>query len=152
MGLPSPDRPNLVVQNPDGEFVAVVEIKNLQNLSRETATHLRHNFMIYGLIPQAPYFLLLSQDRGFLWKDAWLAGPDTPPTYEFPMDKVVTRYLKREPGERLYKPELVLLILQWLSDLAQGKQRISEEPEKTLALAGFNETIKEATVTIEEAA
>jgi len=94
--------------------------------------------------------LLLSQDVGFLWKSA--ASADTPPTYEFPMDKVVTRYLKREPGERLYGIELEFLVLQWLNDLASGKLKTIEEPEKTLALAGFNDSIKEATISIEEAA
>jgi hypothetical protein len=92
--------------------------------------------------------LLLSQDSGFLWKDAWREGPETPPNYQFPMDIVVKRYLKREPDERLYNIELEFLALQWLSDLTGGEQKTTEEPEKTLALASFIDTIREANVTI----
>jgi hypothetical protein len=60
--------------------------------------------------------------------------------------------VKREPGERLYGIEIEYLALQWLSDLASGKLKTNEEPEKTLALAGFNDSIREATVTLEDAA
>jgi hypothetical protein len=81
-----PDGPDLLVQDPDGQFVAVVEIKNLQNFTKETATILRQNPMKYSILPQIPYFLLMSQDKGFLWKEAWQEGPDTPPDYEFSMD------------------------------------------------------------------
>lgn len=148
MSLYTPGRHDIVIQDPDGQFVAVVEIKNRQNLSREIATVLRRNSMTYSLLPQTPYFLLLSQDKGFLWKDAWREGPEVPPTYEFPMDKVIARYVSKEPDDRLYNQELEFLALQWLTDLANGKQKTSEEPEKTLAVAGFNETIKEARVSI----
>jgi hypothetical protein len=152
MALSSPEPPDIVVQNPEGQFVAVVEIKNMPDLSRDLATIMRRNSMTYGLLPQTPYFLLLSQDKGYLWKEAWREGPETPPNYEFPMDKVVTGYLKKEPEERLYNRELKYLALEWLNDLADGRRKAIEEPEKTLAQAGFNETIKEATVTLGVAA
>jgi hypothetical protein len=66
------------------------------------------------------------------------------------MDKVVARYSKREPGQRLYSTELELLVLHWLTNLSTKSQKVTEEPEKTLALSGFNDSIKEAMVLIEE--
>ena len=143
-------RPDILILSPEDLPIAVVEVKNRQDLTREVATALRRNIIIHSLLPQTPFFLLISQDVGFLWKS--VASPNAPPAYEFPMSKVVTRYLKREPGERLYGIELEFLVLQWLNDLASGKLKTSEEPEKTLALAGFNESIREATITIEQAA
>jgi len=148
MTLYAPQRHDIVVQNADGQFIAIIEVKNMQDLTRDAATSVRRNSMKYSLLPQTPYFLLLSQDRGFLWKEAWIKGPETPPTYAFPVDTVVTRYLKREPNERLYEIELEFLVLQWLNDLADGKQKTNEEPEATLALAGFIDAIKEANVSI----
>lgn len=150
MGLSSSYRPDLIVEDPDGRFVATIEIKNLLNLTSDTATQLRHNMAIRGSLLQTPYFLILSQDTGFLWKEAWKQEPDAPPTYEFPMSSVWGRYVTRKPGERLYKIELEFLVLQWLTDLAAGTPQTSEEPEKTLALANFNKTIKDATVSIED--
>lgn len=143
-------RPDILIQSPEDLPIAVVEVKNRQDLTREVATALRRNIIIHSLLPQTPFFLLISQDVGFLWKSA--ASPDAPPAYEFPMGKVVSRYLNREPGERLYGIELEFLVLQWLNDLASGKLKTIEEPEKTLALAGFLESIRDATITIEQAA
>lgn len=104
----------------------------------------------HGLPSRVPYFLLLSQDVGYLWKEPKQGNADAPPTYEFPMSPIVTRYLRRDPNERLYGAELELLALQWLTDLTLKPERDTEEPEKTLARAGFNEAIRGATVLLEE--
>lgn len=150
MSIYAPHRRDIILQNPDGQFIAVIEVKNLPDLSRDVATILRSNSMTYTLLPQTPYFLLLSQDKGFLWKEAWREGPETPPTYEFPMSQVIARYTSRDPEDRLYEIELEFLAMQWLKDIAAGKQKIVEEPEKTLALAGFDESIKDASISAGE--
>jgi hypothetical protein len=143
-------KPDILIRSPEGYPIAVVEVKNRQNLSRDVATELRRNMVVHGLLPRVPYFLLTSQDVGFLWKGAKEENLDAPPTYEFPMEKVVARYLKREPEHRLYGAVLELLVLQWLNDLTRGAHKTTEEPEKTLALAGFNESIRGATVVPED--
>jgi hypothetical protein len=66
------------------------------------------------------------------------------------MDNVVSRYVKRKPGERLHGHVLDLIMFQWLFDLTMGTQKSLEEPERTLALAGFNESIKGAKIITEE--
>src|SRR2546430_6555516 len=83
MTLYAPQRHDIVVQNADGQFIAIIEDKKMQDLTRDAATSVRRNSMKYSLLPQTPYFLLLAQDRGFLWKEAWIKGPETPPTYAF---------------------------------------------------------------------
>ncbi len=143
-------RPDILIRDPDGFPIAVVEIKNRQNLSRDVATEMRRNMIAHGLPSRVPYFLLLSQDVGYLWKEPKQGNADAPPTYEFPMSPIVTRYLRRDPNERLYGAELELLALQWLTDLTLKPERDTEEPEKTLARAGFNEAIRGATVLLEE--
>jgi len=142
-------RPDILVRDPDGFPIAIVEIKNRQNLSRDVATELRRSMVAHGLPARVPYFLLLSQDVGYLWKDVKQTDLDAPPTYEFPMDKVVTRYLKEDSEQRLYESILELLVFQWLNDLATNPGNVSEEPEKTLALSGFSQSIKDATILTE---
>src|SRR5260370_19460279 len=105
--------------------------------------------VVHGLLSQIPYFLLASQDVGFLWKEPKFVSYDTPPTYEFRMEKVINRYITREPGQRLYGAELELIVLQWLTDLTQETKKNAEAPEKTLALSGFSASIKWATVLAE---
>ncbi|MBV9259285.1 MAG: hypothetical protein JO215_14820, partial [Ktedonobacteraceae bacterium] len=87
---------------------------------------------------------------GYLWKEAEQNGSNEVPAYVFPMDRVVARYSKRAFDRRLYETELSLLVLQWLTHLSTGASEISEEPEKTLALSGFSDSIKNAMVLIEE--
>ncbi len=143
-------RPDILVRGPEGYPIAVVEVKNLKDLSRDEAIELRHNLIEYGIPSHVPYFLLISQDVGFLWQGPKQENLNVPPDYEFPMDRVVTRYSTRKPGQRLYEPELEMLVLRWLTNLATKPQKNTEEPEKTLALSGFNESIKGATVLIEK--
>ena len=144
---------DLVIKSLEGNLIAVVEVKNLKDLSREEAIEMRRLLLNYGFPSDVPYFLLLSQEVGFLWKEAKPNDFDAAPTYEFPMDKVVIRYSEGKPAaRRLYGAELELLVLQWLTNLATKPQRPIEEPETTLAHAGFNDSIKGASVFFGEAA
>ena len=142
MALYLPQRHDIVLQNPDDQFVAVVEVGNRQNLSREIATELRSNSLMYTLVPQTPYFLLLAQDVGFLWKEAWREGPETPPTYEFPMENVVYRYLKGFSGERLLNKEFETLIIRWLEDLVAGKRTINASSRSSVFNAAMEQAIR----------
>ena len=49
-----------------GDPIAVVEIKNRENLTQDVAIQLRRNLLVHGMLPNVPYFLLVSQDVGFL--------------------------------------------------------------------------------------
>src|SRR5579872_2493286 len=143
-------QPNILIQSHQGYPIAVVEVKNRQNLSPDVAAAFRRNMLVHGLLSKTPFFLLTSQDIGFLWKEAKEENFDALPDYEFSMDKVVSRYIKQKPGERLYEPVLDLVVFQWLLDLTMDMQKPLEEPERTLTLAGFNESIKGAKIIAEE--
>lgn len=144
-------RPDILIRSPEGSPIAVVEVKNIQNLSLKEVIDLRHSIALSGVAAQAPYFLLLSQDVGYLWKKTKHESLNEPPTAQFPMDKVVTRYSSNHSNRRLYNEVLEILVLQWLTNLSENPQQTTEEPERTLALSGFNESIKGATVLIGEA-
>ena len=138
---------DILVSSPDGWPIAAIEVKNPQNLSRDVATELRRNLLAHGLSPQLPYFLLLSQDTGFLWKKTRRSALNAQPNYEFPMSEVVNRYWpERNQNERLREPQLELIILQWLLSLTNLPQETNGEPEKSLARSGLLESIRGATV------
>lgn len=61
---------DLVIKNLEGPPIAIVEVQTRSNLSRDVATEIRHNMLERGLPSHLPYFMLLSQDRGYLWKEA----------------------------------------------------------------------------------
>lgn len=140
-------RADILVRSRDGEPIAVVEVKNRQDLNREVAIQLRRNMIAHGLLPHIPYFLLLSQDSGFLWKGKRRERLDAELTCEFSMSEIVTRYLPELGSkERLREAQLELLVLQWLSDLAQRPQEAIEEPERSLELSGFLNSIRGSAV------
>jgi len=143
-------KPDILIRDDQGYPLAVVEIDNMQDLTRDEARELRHNLIDYGIPSRVPYFLILSQDVGFLWKESKPENLDTPPDYEFPMNNVMSRYWKRNPKERLYGVVFEYIVLQWLTDLAEKPQQETEEPETTLALTGLIESIRGATVLAEE--
>jgi hypothetical protein len=142
-------RPDLLIEDDEGKPIAIVEVKSRQDLDRASAIEIRRNMLARGLPADVPYFLLLSQDVGYLWKETKQVNADAEPLYEFPMDKVITRYLNGNSDKRLYESVLELVILQWLTNLTTKPQPLLQEPERTLALAGFNDSIKDAVVLIE---
>lgn len=135
---------DILIQSLEGDTIAVVEVKNLRDLTRDEAIQIRRSLVDYGVPVQVPFFMLLSQDIGFLWKDSKYENLDAPPMYTFPMGNVVARYSDRKPGERLYEAEFEILALRWLNHLTIKAYSNSEEPEKTLALSGFIEAIEGA--------
>ncbi len=134
-------QPDLVIKNVEGKPIAVIEVQGRQDLTLDVAMEIRRNMLDSGLPAHIPYFLLLSQDHGFLWQDSQTGTSDVPPAYDFPMDKIISRYSNRNPEQRLFATELELLVLHWLTNLSSKPQKVMEEPEKTLAFSGFNASI-----------
>lgn len=141
----SVQRPDIVIVSSKGDPIALIDIKRWRKMSSNLAVKFRRRLKT-NTENRLPYYLLLSQDTGFLWKDPQLVGISAPPTYEFSMDHVVARYSSSKPGKRLYEADLISLVLKWLIDLSKETQQAMEEPERTLALAGFNESIKGAQI------
>src|SRR5437016_11600758 len=96
-------QPSMVVEDYDERPIAVVEITNFSDIPLDSAMEIRRSMLERGLPAHIPYFLLVSQDIGFLWKDDPSLNADSPPNYEFPMYNVIVRYTLRQPDERLYK-------------------------------------------------
>ena len=98
----------------------------------------------------APYFLLLSQDTGFLWRTHSDDGASA--LQQFPMREVVARYLpNRAAGDRLDEFGLSLVVVHWLNELAAGVWSAEDEPERHLAQVGLLDAMRGADITVEPA-
>ncbi|HWS83310.1 MAG TPA: hypothetical protein VN207_03535 [Ktedonobacteraceae bacterium] len=139
-------QPSLVIEDSYERPIAVVEVTSLSDMSLDVVMEIRRSMLERGLPAHIPYFLLLSQDIGFLWKDDPSLSVDSPPNYEFPMDTVMVRYSKKPLEQRLYTGELEYLFLLWLMDLRAQPQEMVEEPEKKLTHAGFMDAIHRAMI------
>ncbi len=144
--------PDIAIRGVSGDLIAFVEVKNPRPMSRGLALSLYRDAVDHGVTTYAPYFLLVSQRLGFLWKPEEARNEAMAPLVEFPMAGVVARYLPElAEDDRLRGRELDLIVSQWLFSLAIGSQSFSEEPEKSLATSGFLAAIDGALVTIEAA-
>lgn len=143
-----PYRFDISIHAEGGETIALVEVKNAKVLSRDVAVELYRDIIAESGGLHAPYFLLLSQRLGFLWERRGI-GEEVAPTLEFSMEGVVAGYLSDlGAGEWLRGRELTFIVSQWLVDLATERGHFAEEPERSLAKAGFLAAIEGASVTI----
>lgn len=139
---------DIVVRSSNGSILAVVEIKNRQEMDAEIASWFRRNMIAHGLLTEIPYFLLLSQEYGYLWYDS--RDSNALPTIEFSMVGVVSRYFpSRDTTRRLSGEQLELLTIQWLTDLSTAMRTDSEYPESTLAATGFLASMRGASILVE---
>jgi hypothetical protein len=138
-------RADIVVQDADGNVFALVEVRNRQDLSPNIAAMLRRNLLAHGLVNWwSRFFLIVSQEIGYLWDQESLPKLDPPPpTVEFPMVSVVGHYLPSlVGGARLSESQLELAVTQWLWDLASEAEDRPREPEAALAQTGFLQLIR----------
>ena len=140
-------KPSILIEDSDGRLIAAVEAQSRLDMPKDQATYVRSFMLDYGISPHIPYIMVLSQDRGFLWKGDSSINGDRPPDYEFPMESVITRFSVSDPGKRLIKSALDWVFVHWLMNLSFKPQEMGEEePEKTLARAGFTDAIHDAMV------
>lgn len=145
-------RADLLISDRAGRPVAVVELKNRQDLRRDIAVQLRRNLAVHGALRSPPYFLLLSQDTGYLWKDAPAHDLLAPPLREFPMRAVVARYSGRgSAADRLPESEFAALVFRWLQSLTQAIDGARDDAESSLQEAGLLEEIRGGSVVAEAA-
>jgi hypothetical protein len=138
---------NITIHRLHGPLIGTVEVKNREGLTSALASQLRRNLIAHGAEQDVQYFLLFSQDRGFLWHNRGRSDSAAPPDAEFPMDPVIHRYLPTNGPGRLRNSELETIIFSWLADTSELTAVPSTEPERTLALAGFLDAIRGGTFT-----
>jgi len=144
-----PYRADIVLRSQDGSTVALVEVKNLAALAPDVVVEFRRN-LLRGANLLAPFFLLVSQDIGYLWRRAL---PQDPPVAAFPMRSVVAHYLPTLEREvRLSGSSLAFVVAEWLSDLATNDPRRPRDVEAPLIDAGFVEAIAGASVQRDDSA
>jgi hypothetical protein len=68
-----------------------MEVKNRQGLTAEIAKVIRRNLVAHGFkLQPVPYFLVVSEDAGFLWIQRPPFDQSDPPTVEFLMRPVIS--------------------------------------------------------------
>lgn len=125
-----PTYADLAVYNRYGQLTALVEIKNKPGTSRTWAARLRRNRRAYGGEEQADFFLLVTPDKLYLWKNATTAAPIDEPIYEIDTQDLFAPYDTRAAREGHPRSSygLELLVAAWLSDLMRADIPLDQLP------------------------
>lgn len=60
---------DVAVRDSSGEPVVTVEVKARRGKDAAWAAQLRRNLLVHGLAPRSRYFLLVTPDQTYLWRD-----------------------------------------------------------------------------------
>lgn len=143
---------DILVRDKNGWFVAAVEVKNATNLNAQVASEFRRNLLVHRFLDErVPYFILISQDEGYVWDQRRTGAADDPPTAAFSMRPVVDHYVPRLARDyRLSGSSLEFVIANWLSDLAAGIAPEMPEVTQPLAATGLLDSLKGAIVSFSD--
>ncbi len=141
---------DLLVVDPRDRPVAAIEVKNRPKLDRPEATMIRRNLFAHGIVAPVDYFLLVSQDIGYLWGPAKRDAIDAEPDLSFPMSTVLERYsVEPTTSGRLFNSQLELLVSSWIQELTSPSGQAEGEPELSLERAGFTSAVRRGRVVAE---
>ena len=146
--LRKPYRADIVVRAQDGRVIALVEVRNSMNLSSDTAVAFRRDLMADHLLDESlPFFLMVSQDWGYIWDRSARDQPFATPAKQFPLQAVASHYLPWfDPQERLSSQELEIALARWLSDIAERRVDRPMDADQFFDDTGFRDAIGGATV------
>ena len=158
--------PDLIIRGADDSLVAVIEVKRAGEMSPERAKGIFESYRdAVGGLPPA-YFLVVSPERGYLWKKDELRS-DSLANMEFNMKDILRKYALRRaalslapesseqqsPRDRLDPNQgpqrgrgLEYVVFHWLLDVATGVRTPETEAEERLRQIGFIDSIWDANV------
>jgi hypothetical protein len=141
-------RADILVRSDDGYPIAIIEIEPQHDLIPEAAMTLRHRVLSQDLIREVAYFIVLSQQSGYLWKGE--QDLNEPPMYEFQMNQVLARYVpETDLRQGIDTTRFQLAVFQWVIDLTKSQLDVTEEADRTLVSSGFVASLTGALVLAE---
>jgi hypothetical protein len=147
---------DLALYDRDGRLAAVVEVKNKVGTSREWAAKLRRNIVAHGRFGAVDFFLLVTPDRLYLWKDT--GGEPTPvdPTCEIDARPLLQPYFGKSEMKRadVSGSAFELIVAAWLADLVRstGSRESVAGQQPWLVESGFLDAVRNGRVEYQAAA
>ena len=111
---------DLAIFDRSGQIAAVAEIKRQLGTSRDWAAQLRRNLLAHGIRRVGDYFLLITPDRLYLWKDAGTNPEKVPPTHVADMRPEFARYFEGAgiDPDGISQDAFELLVGAWFGQLS----------------------------------
>jgi hypothetical protein len=138
---------DITIANESGVF-AIVEVKNASALNFDVAAQLVDEIPSFVFKTGQGYAMVVSQDRGFLWRLEDGKPPSQCEAWELNTSELLARYMDRvAAGTRLQYPELWMIVNQWISDLSDHQVDVPQPWAAPLIDSGFLDAIRSPGVT-----
>jgi hypothetical protein len=148
-------RLDFTIYDSAGQLAAVVEVKTQRGTDGEWAAEFRRNLLAHGGESQPAFFLIVTPDRIYLWKNAGTVPELVKPDYEIDARPVFKPYLAaaRIDEGRINELGFEMIVASWLNNLALVRDPASELPghEHVFIESGFIDVIRRGKVEYEVA-
>ena len=117
-------RADLAVYNSHGRLTAIAEVKNKLGTSADWAAKTRRNMLARGGFGNVEFFLFVTPERIYLWKDAGTDPIPIPPTYVADAQPEFQPYFQgigAEPG-RISGPAFEMVVSAWLNKVIRSAE------------------------------
>ncbi|MDE0447027.1 MAG: hypothetical protein OXH96_10175 [Spirochaetaceae bacterium] len=146
-------RADLALYNSRGRLTAIVEAKSKMNTSSEWATMTRRNIVARWNIDGIDFFLLVTPDRLYMWKDAGTRHSPVPPTHKADTTAEFAPYFKGAgvSPKRITGHAFELVVGAWLGDVMRSARRADENTDtlRTLVESGLDTAVRDGRIEYE---
>jgi hypothetical protein len=146
-------QPDFILYDRHGRLAAVIEANATRGTSSRWAAEFRRNLLAYDAFRYAPFFLLVTPDRLYLWKENLKsAEPPSliPPDHELDADPFFRPFLSRVGREDVSRASFGLIVMSWLGDLILQLPGIPWQSE--LEESGLLQAVKDGRIVYPAAA
>ena len=146
-------RADVALYNSHGRLTAVVEIKSKMRTSIEWAKLTRRNILARWETDGVDFFLLVTPDRLYMWKDSGARlGPD-PPTHKADTTAEFAPYFEGAGvnPKRVSGDAFELLVGAWLGDVMRSARRADEitDAQRILVESGLDTAVRDGHIEYE---
>jgi hypothetical protein len=138
------------VYDSGGQLAAVVEVKSTRGTSTEWAAEFRRNLLSHGGVLRPTFFLIVTPDRIYVWKNAGIVPEIVAPDYEVDARPVFQPYFNatRLDANRIDGFAFEMIVSSWLTNLALVRDPVAELPghERVFIESGFVDAIRRGKV------
>lgn len=146
-------RADLALYSSHGRLIAIVEIKSKIGTSLKWAAMTRRNILAHGDIGGVDFFLLVTPDRLYMWKDAGTRPVPVPPTHKADTTAEFAPYFESAgvSPRSISGHAFELVVGAWLGDVMRSARRAEENTDtlRTLVESGLDTAVRDGRIEYE---
>lgn len=144
---------DLALYNSHGRLIAVVEVKSKMRTSIEWAKFTRRNILARWDIDGVDFFLLVTPDRLYMWKDSGTSLGPVPPTHKADTTAEFAPYFTGAgiSPTRISGNAFELVVGAWLGDVMRSARRADEstDAQHILVESGLDTAVRDGRIEYE---